>query len=237
MKSAAMLTVAAVAVLAIGACSSDRDRTDAGAAAGGNTGVLVDRAELVRDARELVGQASRVVDRMKADPALRPLLERAKGVFIVPEYGKGAAVVGARGGEGVLFAHDDGRWAGPLFADIGAVSVGPQIGGAGGNVAMLLMSDHALHGFTQRNAFSFDADAGFTLGDSGVRSQASTDEDVILWSDMEGAFAGVSLGVSDIALDTDENRAFYGQPATPEQILRGEVESQYAEGVREKLNG
>ena len=214
------------------------ERTGTAAGAGSDA----ENAQTASDARDLVQGAATVVDRMQRDPELAKLLQQAEGVFIVPKYGKGAAIIGARGGEGVLVARgqngttDD--WTGPLFHDIGAISVGPQIGAAGGDIAMLLMNEEAVQSFTDDDNFSLNADAGFTLVDYSAEGQASAGKgDVILWSDMEGAFAGVALSVTDISVNEDENEAYYDRQTTPEQILSGQVQSQHADALLQKLKG
>ena len=253
MRKSMMLAAAAAAALMIAGCNygtnEDRGATNApsqqpnrmaerGNVPGGEAGGVAEEAS---DARDLVQDATKVVATMKTDPDLARLLEEAKGVFIVPEYGKAAAVVGARGGEGVLLAHGQNgtdEWTGPIFSNIGAISVGPQVGGAGGAIAMLLMNQQALDSFKQHNNFSLNADAGFTLVDYNAREQASAGKgDVILWSDMKGAFAGVSLSVTDIVINDDENDAFYAQNTTPQQILSGDVESHQADALQQALEG
>lgn len=175
---------------------------------------------------ELLKDAGNTLEQMKSDPQLKKLLTDAKGVFIVPEYGRGGAIVGARGGEGVLLGQQNGTWSSPVFYDLGGVSVGAQFGAEGGEIAMLLMSDQALNSFKGDNTFSFNAEAELTLIDYAKLTGASLGKDapdVVLWSDMEGAFAGAALAVTDVSWDDDENKAYYGKKATPEDILSGKV--------------
>lgn len=83
--------------------------------------------------REL-SDAVQVVQRMKADPGLTALLGTAKGVFILPDYGRGALIVGA------------------------------QAGASAGSMALLLMSDRAVERFRSDRNFSLSADAGLSIG-------------------------------------------------------------------------
>lgn len=240
MSRASTLVMATFVALALAACDAGPTDEERGVAAAppaevGEEGL---DAEQAQEARALVEDATSVVDRMQSDPDLANMLRQARGVFIVPAYGKAAAVVGARGGEGVLLARGDQGWSGPLFYDIGAISVGAQAGAAGGDIAMLLMSERALESFREENNFSLNADAGLTIVDYSARAQASVGKgDVVLWSDMEGAFAGVALSVTDISWDEEENAAYYQQQTTPQDVLTGKVESQYADALRRKLQG
>lgn len=113
--------------------------------------------EDAKDASELVKDATQTLRKMKADQGVKTLLSKAKGVFIVPDYGRGAVGVGIRGGEGALLGKEADQWNGPLFYDIGGISVGAQFGGEGGEIAMLLMSDQALRAFKADNTFSLNS--------------------------------------------------------------------------------
>ncbi len=193
----------------------------------------------VADAQSTVDEAVDVVRQMKNDPDLADLLQQAKGVLVVPDYGKGALVVGGRGGEGVLVARQNGSWSDPVFYDIGAVSVGAQAGVTAGQVAMLLMTDKAVDSFKGDNNFSLNADAGFTIVDYSARSQASEGKggagDVIFWSDTEGAFAGASLSATDISFDDEENPAYYHQGVTAQDILSGQATNPQADTLQNEL--
>ena len=197
-----------------------------------------ERPEAAQEAMDHARDAASVVGQMQSDSDLGSLIDQARGIFIVPEYGRGAAVVGASGGQGILVARENGQWSDPVFYNIGSISVGPQFGGSGGSIAMLLMSDEAVNSFEGENTFSLDASAGLTIADYSTRAEAEAGTaDVIMWSDTEGAFAGASLGGSEINFDADENRAYYGQEVTAQQILSGEVSSPQANPIQQDLSG
>jgi lipid-binding SYLF domain-containing protein len=57
-------------------------------------------------------------------------------------------------------------------------------------------------------------------------------QDVVVWSDTEGAYAGLSVGVTDILVDSEANRAYYGRAdATPLTILGGRMEDPYGNAL------
>lgn len=194
----------------------------------------------VADAQKQVDEAARVVMQMKREPRIAQLLQQAKGVFIVPDYAKAAALVGGRGGGGVVLVKQDGKWSNPAFFNIGAASVGAQAGVAVGSMAMLLMSDKAVDMFqNQDNNFSLNANAGLTLVNYSAQAQGDYGKgDVVVWTDTEGAFAGASVGVSDINRDEEENRAYYGKNVSARQILTGKLTGQpsRAENLRDALS-
>ena len=168
--------------------------------------------------------ATRVARTMESQPDVARLLHRAKGVFIVPHYGRGAIGLGRSGGAGVLVAREHGHWGNPIFYKIGSVSLGTQIGASAGPIAMILMTTQAVDHFKQTNAFSVNANAGLTVVNYSARRQASTRGDVVLWSHTKGAFVGASIQASAIRADNGENRAYYDSPAArPASILNGNV--------------
>ena len=67
-----------------------------------------------QDAHDQVIHAARALRKMTSrDPKLKRELREAKGVFVLPEYGRGALVVGASGGPGVLMRRHGGASTGP----------------------------------------------------------------------------------------------------------------------------
>ena len=87
------------------------------------------------EAQQLVEKARLTWERFAASPVmsseLHDWLRGAKGVFILPQIIRGAAVFGAAGGRGVFLARDakTGEWSDPAFYSVQAISFGLQIGG------------------------------------------------------------------------------------------------------------
>lgn len=235
------IPLAAAALLTAGAAWADgNDANDQNAQAGMQNGSAMNRGAStgnMNDAQKQVTEATRVVGQMKRDPHVAELLQRARGVFIVPDYAKAGVVVGGRGGGGVVLVKRGGKWSNPAFFNFGSVSVGPQAGVAAGSMAMLLMSDKAVDMFeNQANNFSLNANADFTIVNYSATAQGNYGKgDVIVWSDTEGAFAGANIAVSDINRDEDENHAYYGKQVSAKQILTGEVKEMHAENLRDAL--
>src|SRR5690606_23974863 len=137
-------------------------------------------------------------------------------------------------------ARQNGQWSSPAFYDIGGISLGAQLGGEGGRIAMLLMSKQALDSFKEDDTFSLEAGAKFTIADySKLAEETSIGEgqDVILWSDTEGAFAGATLGATNISWDDDENPAYYGKPITPADVLGGKATAPTKGELHKELSG
>ena len=115
------------------------------------------------NAQKVVAGATQDIHNLSANPNFTNLLKRAKGVFIVPSFFKGAFVVGGSGGTGVLLAHDNGHWSDPAFLTLGSVSIGAQAGAKGGTLVMFLMTDKAVADFTQNNNFSLNANSSLAV--------------------------------------------------------------------------
>lgn len=172
------------------------------------------------DAQQLVKQAVDELGKMKKDPHLNTLLEKAKGVYLVPSFGRGALIVGGRGGSGLVLVRENGNWSGPAFYDIGAISLGPQIGVTAGPVAFLLMDKEAVDKFKGTNKFTLNAEAGLTIVNYSANGQSSWGKgDIVMWSGTGGAYVGATVSASDINWDNKKNEAFYGNNATASEVL------------------
>lgn len=186
---------------------------------------------------EQINNATEVVKQMESDPQVRKLLQQAKGVFIIPQYGRGGLGIAARGGEGVFLANNNGKWSSPVFYNLGGISVGAQAGAEVGSVAMMLMNEKAVKNFHQENKFSLTADAGLTIVNYTAKARASAGRgDVVVWSDTKGAFADVAIGVTDIHFDDDENKAFYKSEVAAKDIISGKVKSAQASTLTQELS-
>jgi lipid-binding SYLF domain-containing protein len=186
-----------------------------------------DRNEVQHD-QMLLNQSAQVVGRMKAENGMTQLLGRAKGVFIMPHYGRGAIGVGFQGGEGVLVMRQGNGFGNPVFYNMGGVSIGAQAGGVGGPVALFLMTDKAVQDFTSGKNFSVNADAGLTIVSYSRRAEASGGkvQDIVFWSGTHGAYAGASVGLTDVTFDDNANKAWYGRDGlNAAQIVHGQVQN------------
>jgi lipid-binding SYLF domain-containing protein len=190
------------------------------------------------EVQSLLKSATAEVQTMKQNPQLKQLLEKAKGVFLVPEFGRGALIVGGRGGAGVVLAKNNGKWSDPAFYDFGAISLGLQAGGSGGKVAFLLMTDNAIDAFKSGNKISLNAGAGLTIVDFSHNGQASWGKgDIIMWTDNSGAYAGATVSVTDLNWADNNNQAYYGRKVQPDKILAGDINTPDATTLKGALAG
>jgi len=187
-------------------------------------------------AQQLVTQATSVVKKMESDKQLDGLMKKAKGLFIIPEFGRGAVLIGGRGGAGLVTVHKDGKWSDPAFYDIGGISFGPQVGGSGGVVVFLLMDQTAVDAFKSGNKFALNAGAGLSIVNYSGGSQASWGKgDIVMWTDTSGAYVGATVSVTDVNWSDSNNRAYYGKKTDMTQILNGSVSNAQADELKSRL--
>lgn len=175
---------------------------------------------------ELVETARFAVERMLNDPdqpEIRPVVEKARGVLIIPELIKGGLIIGAEGGTGVLLARGaDGTWSSPAFYTLYAGSFGLQAGGQVSSTIFALMNDGAVSAF-MKNEFKLGADASVAVGPLGSGIEASTttnlSADIYAFSRTAGLFGGGALEGAKISSRQDLNDEYYGAVATPADIV------------------
>jgi lipid-binding SYLF domain-containing protein len=194
-------------------------------------------ASAASSAQDRVSDAVRIVERMKQDPGLARILHEARGVFIVPHYGKAGFIVGGQGGGGVVLAERNGVWSSPAFYDIAGGSVGAQIGGEAGAVAMILMTHRAVRRFAgARSPWSLNGNAGLTVVTWSGKTQAGrTQDDVIMWTDAKGLYGGLTASLTRLSPQTSMDRAYYGRRVTSGAILTGRVRNPSADPLRDAL--
>lgn len=190
------------------------------------------------DPVEDVQESAKVLQEMKADEELSQVLDEAEGVFIIPDYVTAALIVGGSGGQGILLTRDDNdEWANPAFYNIGEIDVGAQAGASAGSIAMILSSEEAIRNFKEDSNFALNADAGYSIVNWSERAQAEVgyDSDVIVWTDTDGLLGELSIGVTGILFDDEENQEYYGQEASAQEILEGEIDDPQEDMLQQAL--
>jgi lipid-binding SYLF domain-containing protein len=201
----------------------------------GTPGTERNKKEMMK-ATEHVNKAVQVVHRMEANSEMRALLQRAKGVFVVPQYGEAALGVGARGGAGVLLSRNGNTWSNPAFYNMGGITAGLQAGAQAGAIAFVLNDQKAIDSFAQNNKFSLGADADLTLVDWSKKGAGSAGwGNITAWSDTEGLFGGAAINITDIDYDEDETAGYYNRQVAARDVLSGKVRNPHADVLRQAL--
>jgi lipid-binding SYLF domain-containing protein len=183
----------------------------------------VGQAADAADEQRLVDEATQTFQRFLESPGLASWYvaqgKNIKAVFIVPKFVRGAFLIGAAGGKGVLLAQDfvKGGWSYPAFYGMSVTSVGLQAGIDASEVVMIIQSHGGLERFYGTGTVRLGLDAGLTLGPWGEGGVTGLDIVTFTWS--KGLFGGMSLDGLAVAAFDGSNEAYYGSPVKPEQIL------------------
>jgi lipid-binding SYLF domain-containing protein len=170
-----------------------------------------DEADRVREAGVILGEIMSAPD--KAIPS--SVSEKAEAIAVFPSTIRGAFVIGAQRGRGIISVRDrvKGEWSPPAFLTITGGSVGLQIGGQAIDIILAVQNRRGLENLLQ-NQFEIGGEASVAAGPVGRDAAASTDvqlrAEILSYSRSRGLFAGVSLRGSAIRQDQDANQSFYG---------------------------
>lgn len=189
----------------------------------------VAQAQAREEAKLLV--AAEVLDELRSarDSQIpERLLQRAYGVAVIPGVIKGAFLVGARRGNGVLTVRDSrGRFTNPVFINITGGSLGLQIGAQETDIVLVFTTRRGIEGIAD-GKLTLGANASVAAGPVGRQAEAAAgkDAEVYAYSRSRGIFAGVALDGTAISIDARGNRAFYGRKdVLPSDIMSGAVTS------------
>jgi lipid-binding SYLF domain-containing protein len=199
---------ALVAALALSACASGKP--------------------LRNEAESIVSKAHWTVENFKTntqqhDRVFVDALKDAHGIVVFPNAFKGAFIVGAEGGNGVLLSRNEaGEWSYPAFYTMGSGSFGLQIGAQASEIVLVLRSPAAVQAVIS-NQGKLGGDIQFTMGMMGAGLQGGTTTnmgaDIIGFAHGEGLYAGFSLEGAVIARRNDLNEAYYGEPHVSPQAI------------------
>jgi len=161
-------------------------------------------------------------------PIPQKILDRAKGIALI-EISRGGIVFGGSHGEGIvlartktLFGHD---WSAPSAFNMSGGSFGAQIGFETKRFIFVLNNDEALALFSSDSAVNWEAAAAATAGPDHVSEESSkiTDAPIYVYSRSDGAFAGATVGGTNISTAVDVNHGSYGYKTLTKDILGGKV--------------
>lgn len=163
----------------------------------------------------------------------RDLLNKSFCVVIFPSVKKGAFVVGASYGRGVMSCRSGsqfrGPWSAPAFFALEGGSFGLQAGGQATDFVLLIMNEQGATS-VMTSKVKLGGDASVAAGPVGRTTSAETDvvmkAEILSWSRNRGIFAGVSLTGSTLRSDDDANKNLYGKDLNAKQIiLQGQVKT------------
>jgi SH3 domain-containing YSC84-like protein 1 len=170
---------------------------------------------------------------------MRDYVKQSRAMLIFPQLVRGAFIVGAEGGSGVLVARSSAGWSYPAFYTLASGSLGFQIGGQVAEVVLTIMSNRALDAVIG-NQFKIGGNIGVAAGPIGKGLSAATTtnlrDDAYSFAKTQGLYGGVSLEGAGILEREGWNADYYGAGATPDGIVtQGLHSNKNAEILRSAL--
>jgi lipid-binding SYLF domain-containing protein len=176
----------------------------------------------LNDASSVIKQIMDVPDKAIPDQ----ITKQATCVMVVPGMKKGAFIVGAQYGQGVVTCRTGHGFSAPVFMRIGGASFGFQAGGQSTDLVLVAINDKGMQDLL-KNKFKIGGDAAAAAGPVGRNSQASTDwklgAELLTWSRSRGLFAGIDLTGDAVSQNGDDTKTFYGKDIPFESILKGQI--------------
>src|SRR6202046_4863196 len=176
-----------------------------------------------------LASAKDVLDAIMATPDKaipNQIMSQATCVGGVPSVKKGAFVVGAEYGQGVVTCRTGHGWSAPAFIMIAGGSFGFQIGGQSTDLVLIAVNDKGLQDLL-KNKFKIGADASAAAGPVGRSGQAATDwkmnAEWLSYSRNKGLFAGIDLDGTSVSQNREDTELYYGGPQHFDTVLKGNV--------------
>ena len=155
------------------------------------------------------------------------ILQQATCVGVVPGLIKGAFVVGAQYGQGVVTCRTGHGWSAPVFIRMAGGSFGFQIGGQSTDLVLVAVNDRGFQDLL-KNKFKIGGDASAAAGPVGRSGEAATDgkmnAELLSYSRNKGLFAGIDLDGTSVSQNKDDTELYYGQAQPFENVLKGNVD-------------
>ncbi len=185
--------------------------------------------------------ATEVLEEVEAMPDQRlpdALLSRAYGIAVIPDVTKVAFIFGGRHGNGVLVVRDklNSPWSNPVLVSLTGGSWGFQAGAQSSDIILVFTTKTGIEGIAG-GKITLGADASVATGPVGRQGSAATDAnfnaEIYSYARTRGAFIGIALDGSVIAIDRSGNAALYGKrDVTATEIISGQAPSAPATAQR-----
>jgi lipid-binding SYLF domain-containing protein len=188
---------------------------------------VVRPAFAMSDAQQLVEKARLAFLDMITDDnykEMRDYVKQSRALVIFPELIKGAFIIGAEGGSGVLVTRGTAMqgWSYPAFYTLASGSLGLQIGGQSSELVLTVMSEKALSALIN-DQFKVGGNVDVAVGPVGKGLSASTtsnfSSDAYSFAKTQGAYVGISLDGAGILSRQSRDEEYYGKGATSTGIV------------------
>jgi SH3 domain-containing YSC84-like protein 1 len=152
------------------------------------------------------------------------LLDQAKCIAVIPKLTKAGLIVGGKHGDGAVSCRTASGWSAPAFITMSGGSVGLQAGAEHQDIVLLMNPE----GADQLKSGHWDLGASASAAGPNGSDQAARatgwKAPVLSYSNASGAFAGADVGGSRIGQNKDAIHNIYGEHATFQGIIDGQVQ-------------
>src|SRR6185295_18925436 len=185
------------------------------------------------EAMAIINHATSTWQNFMQDPDMsgfRTHVKGGQGVLIFPRLMKGAFVLGAEGGNGVLLVRNSktGSWSEPVFYEISSASFGLQAGMETSEAILVIQTVKGIESLL-KNTIKLGTDVSAVIGlrGGGVEGVTSMSIGWILSPTpaQRGVYPGVSIEEASIGMRDDLNNAYYGSAVELSDIVAGKVKA------------
>ena len=176
-------------------------------------------------AESIITSAVSIVEEMSSANDVSTMADTVKtsrAIAIVPSMVKAGFIIGGEYGEGLILRHEDGKWYGPSFYNIGGGSFGFQVGVQDVALLLAVINERGVGAFMGSKT-KLGGDFAIAAGPVGRRAEAATDAQIkasiYSYSISKGLFAGVSLNGSVISISVKRNKEYWGDKVTAKEAL------------------
>ncbi len=173
----------------------------------------------------IITGAVSIIEEMSSENDVSTMADTVKtsrAIAIVPSMVKAGFILGGEYGEGLILRHDNGKWYGPSFYNIGGGSFGFQVGVQQVGLLLAVINERGVGAFMGSKT-KLGGDFSIAAGPAGRRAEAATDAQIkasiYSYSIAKGLFAGVSLDGSVISISVKRNKQYWGDKVTAKEAL------------------
>ena len=154
----------------------------------------------------IINSASAYSSVMRTNSQYKYLAQQARAIVIFPSVKKLGFIIGGMYGEGIIIYNNDSARS-VSGAEISSASIGLQIGYEDNYLVIFVMNDDVIEKM-RKSQITLSGDATAVAGNYSADSGALDvlNQDMYVFTNKGGLFAGVSLGGS--VLETKSDRAF-----------------------------
>jgi lipid-binding SYLF domain-containing protein len=139
------------------------------------------------------------------------ILQRARGIAVIPNLIRGGLLFGGRRGRGLLAIRSpNGEWSNPAFVTLTGGSFGAQFGAESADVVLVFANDRSVRNIAS-GKFTLGGDATAMAGPLGRRTQVAVTgrAEVYVYMHSRGLFAGAAFEGTRLDVDEEASAAFY----------------------------